>query len=974
MKKLFLVLALASSFLGGAIAQGYKTTKHQDSRGYEWEETTGDPTHTRVYTLRNGLKVYLSRNASKPRIQTYIPVRTGSNNDPADYTGLAHYLEHMLFKGTSKLGSLNWDKERIELKKISDLYELHKATSDSLERVRLYRQIDSISQIAAQYVAPNEYDRLTTSLGAQGTNAHTWVEETVYKNDIPANELERWLQIESERFGELVLRLFHTEMEAVYEEFNMGQDRAMSRVLETLYANLFPTHPLGQQTTIGTSEHLKSPSLEAIHRYFDRYYTPSNYAIVLVGDLDFDKTIALVDKYFGHKVSHPVQAPSFAKEAPLEKISEHNVYSLETEQLMMGYRRSGGRGSDDEVYTTLVDMILNNGKAGLIDLDLNQAQRVNGAGAFTQHFTDYTTHLFYAEPKQGQTLEEAKALILEQIDRVAKGDFPDWLLEAVINDYELQQVRGYTDADAVATQLYELYIHGQSIEHRLSFIDRMRAVTKADLMAYVRKHYRDNYVVVYKRQGDNQSLVRVANPGITPLEIDRNALSSFGKSILAQDAPRLSPLWVDYKASIKQDRLGKQTIEYITNEDNELFDLSFIFDLGSRHDRKLALAIEYLDYLGTDKLSAAEVQQEFYKLGVSFDVSAGTDRTTITLSGLGRNLPAGLKMLETLLANVQPDQEAWATLKESIYKARRDAKQSKEQIFRELTNIAMYGEDTPTRASLSREELEATKAEELTTLLRQLMQYKHRVFYYGNDLKTLKSSLKQYHRFGNKPIPTERLFAQVPTGGQVLYADYDMVQAQLMMVRRVEQFDAKEMALSSLFNSYFGGGMGSIVFQEIREAKSLAYSAYAYYGGAGKLGDYNYVRAFVGTQANKLPEALSAMEALITKMPLSQQSFEAARESALRDIESERIIRQSVFWGYERLKRLGITHDYRREVYQALKTLTLDDLNAYFERVIKGSDYTYVLIGREADLPLELMSKYGTLKKLDVNYIFGNQE
>ncbi len=974
MKRLFLTLVLGSSLLWGAVAQDYKTTKHRDARGYEWEEVTGDPTRTRVYTLGNGLKVYLSRNESKPRIQTYIPVRTGSNNDPADYTGLAHYLEHMLFKGTSKLGSLDWDKERVELKKISDLYERHKATSDSLERVRLYRQIDSISQIAAKYIAPNEYDRLTTSIGAQGTNAHTWVEETVYKNDIPANELERWLEIESERFGELVLRLFHTEMEAVYEEFNMGQDRAMSRVLETLYANLFPTHPLGQQTTIGTSEHLKSPSLEAIHRYFDRYYTPSNYAIVLVGDLDFDKTIALVDKYFGCKKSHPVEAPRFAQEAPLEKVSEHNVYSLENEQLLMGYRRSGGRGSDDEVYTTLVDMILSNGKAGLIDLALNQAQRVGTAGSFTQHFTDYTTHLFYAAPKQGQTLEEAKNLVIEQINRVAQGDFPDWLLEAVVNDYELQMIKGYTNADAVATQLYELYIHGQSIESRLGFVSRMRAVTKASLMEYVRKHYKDNYVVVYKRQGENTSLVRVANPGITPLEIDRNALSSFGKSILAQDAPRLSPLWVDYKSAIKQERLGKQVIEYISNQDNDLFELSFIFDMGSRHDRKLALAIDYLSYLGTDKLSAAEVQQEFYKLGVSYNVSAGADRIYVTLSGLGRNLPAGLKMLETLLASVKPDEGAWATFKEAIYKERKDAKQSKEQIFRELTNIAIYGENTPTRTSLSRQELESIKAEELTQLLRQLMHYKHRVFYYGNDLRTLKSSLKQYHHFGSKPLPSERVLTQQPTGGQVLYADYDMVQAQLMMLRRVEQFDAKEMALSSLFNSYFGGGMGSIVFQEIREAKSLAYSAYAYYGGASKLGDYNYVRAFVGTQANKLPEALAAMEALITKMPLSQKSFEAARESALRDIESERIIRQSIFWSRERLARLGITDDYRREVYEALKTLTLEDLNAYFERVIKGSDYTYVLIGREADLPLELMSKYGSLRKLEPNYIFGNEE
>ncbi len=957
-----------------ATAQDYRTVRHTDAAGYSYEEVTGDPTHTRVYRLPNGLTVYLSRNASKPRIQTYIPVRTGSNNDPKDYTGLAHYLEHMLFKGTSRLGSMDWERERVELEKIRDLYEAHKAETDEARRTAIYRQIDSISQVAASYVSPNEYDRLTTSIGAQGTNAHTWVEETVYKNDIPANELERWLQIESERFDELVLRLFHTEMEAVYEEYNMNQDRISRRLSTLLNSALFPTHPLGQQTTIGTSEHLKSPSLVAIHRYFDQYYTPSNYAIVLVGDLDFDRTIALVDQYFGKKASHEVVQPTFAIEPEMTKTVRHELVSTDPEMLYLAYRRHGGAGTDDEIYTTLIDALLTNGKAGLIDLNLNQAQRVMQAGSYPLHHNEYNVHTFYAVPRQGQTLEEAEALVLEQIDRIKRGDFPDWLLEAVINDMELEQLRGYVEADAVAQKLYSLYIHGQSIEGYLGMLQRMRTVTKADVMAYAQRHYGEGYVVVYKRQGPNADLVRVQNPGITPLQLNMNALSPFAKNLLAQESPRLSPAWVDYSKAIRRERAGKHTIEYIVNEDNDLFELNYIFELGTRADRRMAFALDYLQYLGTDDMTPEEVKQEFYKLGVSYRVTTNADRSYITLSGLKRNMTAGVALLEHLLSHVKGDADALTSLREMIYKERHDAKLNKDRIFRELRTYASYGESNPSRDALSRAEIDAFTPEQLADLIKTLPTYQHRIFYYGNDLKTLSKALRKYHRPGVKPVPASKVYDKVATGHKIYYVDYDMVQTQLMMVRRGEVFDAKEAAVSALFNEYFGGGMSSVVFQEIREAKSLGYSAYAFYGGAQRTGDYKSVEAFVGTQANKLPEALSAMRALLSEMPLKPLSFEAAKESALKGIEAERITREDIFWRYEQLKRLGITEDNRPEVYRQLQALTLDDLKAYFERVIKGDDYTYILIGRESDLPLDLMRQYGEVVKLDVNYLFGNEE
>ena len=259
----------------------YVTEKHTDAQGYSYEAVSNDPTGLRLYTLDNGLKVYLSQNHDEPKIQTYVAVRAGSSYDPADNTGLAHYLEHMLFKGTSEFGTQDWETEKIYLDSISDLFEKHKNETDPDRKKEIYREIDRISLEASNYAIASEYDKMVGSLGAQGTNAHTSNEETVYHNKIPANELEKWAKLEKDRFSELVLRLFHTELEAVYEEFNRGLDDDGRKKYYAMNKALFPNHPYGLQTTIGTSEHLKNPSMVAIHNYFNKYYVPNNMAVVL---------------------------------------------------------------------------------------------------------------------------------------------------------------------------------------------------------------------------------------------------------------------------------------------------------------------------------------------------------------------------------------------------------------------------------------------------------------------------------------------------------------------------------------------------------------------------------------------------------------------------------------------------------------------------------------------------------------------
>jgi predicted Zn-dependent peptidase len=951
----------------------YQSSTQKDDNGYSYETFADDPTGLRLYTLENGLKVYLGKNEEEPKIQTLIAVRAGSTYDPADNTGLAHYLEHMVFKGTDEIGTTDYAKEEVMIKSISDLYEKHKAEADPEKKKAIYKQIDSASYAASQISIANEYDKMVSSLGAEGTNAFTSSEQTVYVNTIPSNELNKWLTIESERFSKLVLRLFHTELEAVFEEFNRGQDSDGNKQYTAVLEALYPTHPYGTQTTIGESEHLKNPSMESINAYFDKYYVPNNMAVILVGDLDFDATIKEVDDAFGKYESKEVTHPTFEDQAPLTAPVKKVVKGPTAESIYVAFRTEG-KGSEEEVMVTLIDYLLANSQAGLIDLNLNQKQMVQNASSFTNFDNDYGFHLLYGSPKKDQSLDEVRDLLLAQIEKIKKGEFEDWLLTAVINDLRKSQIQQYENASSTAYAYLDAFIGFQEWPNRLSMLDKMQEITKEDVVAFANETYKNNYVEVHKEQGVDASISKVENPGITPIELNRGKESEFMKKFSKMETPSLKPQFVDYKKQIKTSKTESGLeFSHIENPNNDLFNMYMILDMGSDNDRKVSLAAGYLDYLGTDKYSPEELKQEFYKLGINYFVSSGSDRTYIGMSGLKENLDEGLKLVEHLWTNAVADQESYDKYVDQILKGRQDGKSQKGNIlFNGLMSYGTYGEDSRLRNIYSASELQAMNPTDLVQTVKDLRNYKHRVFYYGKDKKAAMAAVNQHHKVPANlaDYPEKKVYEELETGGNVYFVDYDMVQSEMVLLAKGEVFDPEQMAATRLFNTYFGSGLSSIVFQEIRESKSLAYSAYSAYQSAGEKGKSDYVMAYIGTQANKMPQAIDAMMEIMTDMPQAEEQFQQAKESTLKQLAADRITKSNIFWSYEGLKKRGISEDNRQKMYDIIKDMTLADLKTYFDKNISGEDYNVMVIGNKKDVDMKALSMLGKVKELDIDYLF----
>jgi len=940
-----------------------------------YEEVKGDPLKARIYTLENGLKVYLTYYDDAPRIQTNIAVRAGSKNDPENATGLAHYLEHMLFKGTDVFGSLDFNKEGPLIEEIEALYEHYRtvAMTDTVNRERIYRMIDSVSAEAAKYAIANEYDKMALGIGAKGTNAYTSFEKTVYINDIPSNQLENWLKLESERFRYPVFRLFHTELEAVYEEKNRDSDG--SKLFESLFDGLFPNHQYGQQTTIGTVEHLKNPSLKEIRAYFNKYYVPNNMAICLSGDLDYDKTIRLIQKYWSKFERKADPIFNVYKESSLKKPVIKEVFGPESESLFVGFRFEGANSNDSKILT-MIDMVLANSTAGLIDLNLNQTQKIISGGSFPYVLKDYSMHTLYGSPKQGQTLEEVRDLLLNQIEEIKDGNFEQWLVDAIISDLKLNQIKKFESNSGRANEFVEAFTLDISWEDYNKEISDLESITKQDIIDFAKENYNENYVVTFKRNGIDKTSVKVDKPDITPVQLNRVDQSDFLIKLLAEEVEDINPVFLDFDEIIEKTNIGELPLIHKKNTENNRFRLSYIFDIGTDHDNKLKFAVDYLKFLGTSEISPSRKQEEFYRLGCDLSMSSSSDKTRITLSGFANKFDESIKFFKNFLANVIADEEALIALKSNKIKERADAKLNKQTIlFKALVNYAKYGPTSSYTNVLSTEDISNLTSKELLKSINDLLLYKHRISYYGpENISDLKIKLENLHfnKSDLNPLPKKKEYKELDLQKPIVYVvDYDMKQAEVIMLSKGSKLNMSEFSKIKFHNEYFGGGMSSIVFQEMRESKALAYSVYSTYTIPKDTNSSHYLMSYIGTQVDKLSEAMSGMSELLDEMPKAETNMNNAKEAIIQRIRTERLTKSKVLSEYEKAQEQGVNYDMRTDLYNQVQAFNVDSLNDFHNSHIANRNRVVMVLGAKSDLDLSVLKEYGEIKHLTLEEVFG---
>ncbi len=927
-----------------------------------------DPMRVIIRRLPNGLTVYMSPDHDSPRVSAWIAVRAGSKNDPADSTGIAHYLEHMLFKGTRKLGTLDYAAEKPHLDRIESLLEERAQTSDAFKRSQYDALIDSENVADAAYAVPNEIDKFYAAIGAQGLNAFTSNEETVFVVNIPANRLEAWAAVESERFLDPVFRLFPTELEAVYEEKNRSLDNAEQALDEELGRRLYKVHPYGQQTTLGRVEHLKNPSLKRMREFYERWYVPNNMAIALAGDFDPDRAMEIISRRFGAWTPRALPAPATW---PLPKPRGEETYEIRyegPEKVAIAWPTVPA-GDPDADAITVMDMLMDNATTGLLNLRLNQAQKVQDSGSYPRLRNDAGDWTVWAVPKKGQTLEQAKALLLDAVDALKRGEFEQSDLDAIVTNFEVERKRRLESDDGRVAAMIDSFIADEPWSWSVERLDRLRRVTKDEVVRAARKYLGEDRVVVLRRDAA-APIARIDKPKFTPLSIDPARRSAFLQAALALPAQPLEPRWLVAGRDYTIVPIAGGRLYAAKNPDDDLFDLSLRFDRGARQERRLCQALRLLDLAGAGPDDAAQFKRRLYALGSSLSYDCGDRSSSIEISGIDRNFWPTLELM-TLRFDLPTVSSADLSGMIGVELGERaDEKKDPDAVFSALTDYAQHGADGQVARRLSDRELKALDLNSLKELIRDFPRWQRRVGYVGPRSPSEVAKLLETSA-AFKPSPQRPALWYVrPPRTRVIFSSRTMVQARVGLFAADETFDPARVVDYMFYNQYMGGDMGSVIFQEVREARSLAYSAGGGHTIWAKKGDETRAWGYLGCQADKTPEAVRLMLTLMRDFPASPQRF-AAAESAIEQnmrtnpVAFREIPDQVMDWEDEGF----VGGDPGPRLFSRVKSYTLGDLQAFASR-LHDAPFTVSVLGDPARVETDALKPLGDFEQKPVDALF----
>ena len=967
--KLRVLLCQVACLIATSAAAEYTLTHKPDKH---------DPMRVHVYRLDNGLTVYLTENHEEPRFYAEIAVRAGSKHDPSQSTGIAHYLEHMLFKGTIHYGTLDFVEESVHLDSIVALYEQHVRERDPQRRAEIYALINEQNQLGSQFAIPGELDRIFTAMGAQHVNAHTWFEETVYKVDLPSTRLRQWARIEAERFRYPVFRLFQTELETVYEEKNRSMDNKDRLIREAVSRLLFKNHPYGQQTTLGSVEHLKNPSLTRMYKYYRAYYVPNNMGVFLSGDFEIAEAIDVIDTEFG--IWEPKELPPAQRwqEEELQGVERVSVSYPGEEYVLLAFRTAPSTHKDTEALQ-LLDLTLDNANAGLININLNLQQRVRKAGSWTTShntFNDHGAQFLYGIPKQDQSLEEVEQLLLDQIELIKAGDLEDWIIPAIVTDFKKTNTKKLESNSARAALMRDSFLANKDWNHARHKLERMRRLAKKHVVKVARKYFKDSYVAGYRRDGE-PDLPSIDKPAIDPIEIDPGRQSDFATEILEMPYDEIDPEYMipgrDYVS--REAGEGVQ-LYYARNPLNDLFVFEIDIDVGLHADRRLAVAAEFIGKSGTPRFAADELRKEWYRLGTNFDISTDVDETVISISGLDENFAPSLALLTEFLRQPTAPDSTLDELKKIILVKRQDSMKDHRSIFRALYRFNRHGDMSEYRRVLSNAELGAVTAAELHHLVSGLLSYRHSVSYAGSQtIEEVQALLEQHYKLGDEaldePPPFSPILARRPDSTEIYFFDKEMAQALVRIESGDETYSEFRRPAIQLFNEYFYGGMAGIVFQELREARALAYSAWSRYFVAEHKEDENIMGAFIGCQADKTPNALATFIELIDEMPESPDRFAAAQQALINEYRTSRLSFREVLGAVHTWEDQGVTIDPRAWRFEQIQHADLSAVLEFQAEHIRDRPKLVSIVGDKSKIDMTELARSGKVVEVGVEEIFG---
>lgn len=930
------------------------------------------------YRLENGLTVWLNEDHSQPKVFGAVVVKAGAKDCPD--TGIAHYFEHMMFKGTDRIGTLDYESEKVLLDSIAMKYDELAMTEDTAARARLQKEINELSIRSSEYVIPNEFNRLINRFGGSGLNAATSYDATIYFNTFSPQYMVQWAEINSERLINPVFRLFQSELETVYEEKNMYGDFIGGQVMDTLMARYFGPHPYAYPI-IGSTKNLKNPRLTEMHKFFEDYYVASNMALILSGDFDAQQVMPILEKAFSRIRSgnapkqEKVMLPPFnGRETMKVKFPIPFIKAMG-----LGFRGVSANHEDQVALNIAVNLLNNANGTGYLD-KLMVEHKLMGALAINESMNEAGILAVAIMPKLLiQSYSSAEKMVWDEINRAKNGDFSD----EMFNSLKLEQKRQYASSleniDSRATIMMNLFSQGKSWNDYLNEVARIESITKEDVVRVAQKYFSNNYLCVTKSTGKypKDNLPKPAFSPVVPRNAD--ASSSYAKQLEKIPEQQVAPRIIDFEKDVKTSKLTPLVTLYTTpNPLNDIFTLNISYGIGALEQPELMQLTNYLQLLGTESLSFEQFRSRLQSIGSTLAFDVTPDAFVMKVTGFDNHIDETMELVGDFIRHAKADDKKLRQIVD-------DAKVSEKAFFKSGDNVASalleqvkYGDQSRYLRKLSLSQIKKLKGKDMLAIYDKVRSVQCDLHYCGTlPVEKVIGTIRQHLPLerttvaSNSPYYRELKQYDRPT---VFFIDMpDMAQSIVYGYVKGDPVDDKASRhASQLFSVYFGGDMSSLMFQEIREFRSFAYRTsgryqlpnHAHKGTAGSF------TAMLSTQSDKTLDALGVLDSLIREMPLKPERMEAVKQTLVNRINNDYPPFRNLSEKVASARMEGFDRDPAEEFLRDIATMDMQDISRFYQEQISGRPVVYVITGNRKHIDMKKLAEYGTIIKVKKKGIY----
>ena len=936
------------------------------------------------YKLDNGLTVLLWEDHDVPDVFGATVTRAGSIDEPETATGLAHYLEHMLFKGTETMGALDWEKEKPYYEKVIALYDTLAMTTDPKAREQVQLRINEQSRLAAQYSATDEFSNLIQSIGGEDLNAATSYDMTFFHNRFPAYQMERWLTLYSDRLINPVFRTFQAELENVFEEYNMYSDDNSQHVQQFINEKLYDGSAYARDI-IGYPEDLKNPKLRQLIDFFNTWYVPNNMALILVGDFSAEEAKPLIAKTFGRLQSKPLPERKTFRPTDFSKNETFSAKLGYYPEVCVAYNGVKGGAEDELALNVACDLLSNEMGIGLLDemiLDnkFMFAAAVNGTARELGRLEVIAIPYMDPETQSYSSLKETETLLMSAIDKLVKGDITDDMFEAVkLNDLQdYDRMMEYSMQKAY--MLLQAYVYQEPLEELFTEKERLQKLTKADVIAVAKKYFSTPHKTFQIAEGSPKK-DKLAKPKIKPIEPGKGQ-SAYYQNFPSIPAGKLEPRYVDL-TDITRSKFAENVHLYITpNKKNDIFTLRLKYGVGTYQNPLLEYAVQLMETAGVKGapgISVGEFRAKLARLGGKCSYSVNNDYVIVDIEGAEKNMKEIISLvnLHMLFPDFTSENDVKVnSIKGQVYSSRQVERKNTDIVADAAHDYVVYGDNSPYLKRTALSDVLHVEASQLEGEWHRALDYELEMHYAGKlPADSIKVALYGHVPMSDKAIastaPNERPRLTFDKTELYFLPDASMQQAKIYFFIEGAPFAIKETVLTDAFNEYFGGGFSGIVMNEIREKRSMAYTAYGAVITPPVPKRKTSFIGYVGTQSDKVLDALAVYCTLLADMPQNGENIENIRT----------ILRQELFSNHPTFRnksqrmlawnRLGYQIDPAMLQIRQIDKLQFEDIVGYYEKYIKGQPMKILIMGDPKLIDQKVLkARFGKVNKLNTNKIF----